>query len=290
MDALAQALIRPGDVPAVDFSKPAGEPALAAPDSVSWLVFKNPVALFAGGVAAVLLELAEPRVRAGVWDHSSFRKEPVRRLQRTGLAAMVTVYGARSVAEAMIGGVVRRHDRVSGRTEGGDAYHANDPELLDWVHATAAFGFGEAFHRYVRPLSEAERDGFYAEGVAAARLYGATSPPGSAAEMAALFERMRNRLEPSPVIFEFLAIMNRAPAFPPLLRPLQRMLVRAAVEQTPQWLRDRLGLGPAFGFRPGEAALVRAAAKVADRLVLPSTPAVQACRRLGLPNGYLYRS
>jgi hypothetical protein len=42
-----------------DFAAPAGEPALAAPDSVSWRVFKNPVTLFIGGVGAVLLELAE---------------------------------------------------------------------------------------------------------------------------------------------------------------------------------------------------------------------------------------
>ena len=49
--------------PRVDFEQPAGEPALVGPDSVSWQVFRNPVALFVGGIAAVLLELAEPRVR-----------------------------------------------------------------------------------------------------------------------------------------------------------------------------------------------------------------------------------
>ena len=50
----------------VDFRQPAGEGALAASDSVSWQVFKNPVSLFIGGVTTVLLELAEPRVRSGV--------------------------------------------------------------------------------------------------------------------------------------------------------------------------------------------------------------------------------
>ncbi len=89
--------------PKPDFSTPAGEPALTAPDSVSWRVFKNPISLFIGGASAVLLELAEPRVRSGVWDHTSFRTDPVRRLQRTGLAAMMTVYGPKSEAEAMIG-------------------------------------------------------------------------------------------------------------------------------------------------------------------------------------------
>jgi len=43
----------------VDFLQPAGEPAYAGPDSVSWRVFKNPIALGVGGIAAVLLEFAD---------------------------------------------------------------------------------------------------------------------------------------------------------------------------------------------------------------------------------------
>ncbi|RLM48855.1 DUF2236 domain-containing protein, partial [Halobellus sp. Atlit-31R] len=87
---------------AFDFSRPPGEPALAPHDGVAWQVFANPVALFIGGVAAVLLELAEPSVRAGVWENSSFRRDPVMRLRRTGFAAMMTVYGPRSAAQQLI--------------------------------------------------------------------------------------------------------------------------------------------------------------------------------------------
>ena len=148
---------------AVDFEKPAGEPALVGPDSVSWQVFRNPVTLFVGGITAVLLELAEPRVRHGVWDHTTFRTDPLRRMRRTGLAAMVTVYGARSVAEAMIAGVGRMHGRVAGETRSGAAYRADDPELLDWVQATASFGFLEAYSAFVRPVSNADKDRYYAE-------------------------------------------------------------------------------------------------------------------------------
>src|SRR6476469_9271877 len=75
---------------AAEFSRPAGEPALVPADSVSWRIFKKPVA------------------RTGVWEHTDFRRDPMRRLERTGMAAMVTVYGARSVAEKMIAGVVQR--------------------------------------------------------------------------------------------------------------------------------------------------------------------------------------
>src|SRR5919112_3182335 len=103
LEAAARELMAPDDR-RVDFTRPIGEPALVPPDSVSWRVFKNPVALLVGGVAAVILELAEPRVRAGIWNHTSFRSDPLTRLQRTGMAAMVTVYGARSTAEAMIAG------------------------------------------------------------------------------------------------------------------------------------------------------------------------------------------
>jgi cyclohexanone monooxygenase len=55
-------------------------------------VFKNPVARYICGVTAKLLELAEPRVRSGVWEHTSVRTVPLARTRRTGLAAMVTVY------------------------------------------------------------------------------------------------------------------------------------------------------------------------------------------------------
>jgi uncharacterized protein (DUF2236 family) len=288
IDSLAQRLLQPPGMPPIDFTQPAGEPALASHDSVSWRIFRNPIALFVGGVAAVILELAEPRVRSGVWNHSSFRTQPLQRLQRTGLAAMVTVYGARSVAEAMIAGVVRRHEKITGRTPAGEPYGANDPELLGWVQATAGYGFAQAYHAYVRPLQPEEFDRLCLEGAPSARLYGAVDAPTSQQEMQALFETMRARLEPSPIVQEFLQIMASAPILPAPLRPVQRLLVRAAVEITPPWVRERLGLaGSSQGLGVVGKRFVRWAGWAADRLVLPESPAAQACRRLGLPADYL---
>lgn len=280
--AAAQAYAQPKGVPAFDFTTPAGEPALAGPDSVSWRVFNNPVALFIGGVTAVLLELAEPRVRSGVWDHTSFRTDPLPRMKRTGLAAMVTVYGARSRAEAMIAGVGRMHGRVTGLTPDGQPYRADDPELLDWVQATASYGFMEAYHRFVRPLSDAERDRFYAESAPAARLYGATGAPTSVAALEACFAAMRPKLEPSAIVLEFLAIMRRTPILPGPLRATQGLFIRAGVELLPAWTRETLGLGPAHGLKPWEARLVRAAGALAERMPLSGGPRDQARRRLGL--------
>ncbi|HJV62365.1 MAG TPA: oxygenase MpaB family protein, partial [Albitalea sp.] len=110
VEAQVAHLFQPPGRAAEDFSRPAGEAALVAHDSVSWRVFKNPVTLFVGGVAAVVLELAEPRVRSGVWDHTSFRTQPLQRLQRTAAATVTTVYAARSRAEPMIARVRQLHE------------------------------------------------------------------------------------------------------------------------------------------------------------------------------------
>lgn len=272
----------------VDFANPPGAPALTAPDSISWRLFRNPVSLFIGGVAAVLLELAEPRVRSGVWDHTSFRTDPVTRLRRTGLAAMITVYAPREVAEAMIAGVNRRHARVTGVTEGGAAYAADDPDLLDWVQATASYGFIEAYDRFVQPLGPGDKDRAFAEAAPAARLYGAMTAPTSEAEWRAALATIDARLEASPVIFEFLDIIRRAPALPGLGRLAQPMLVKAAVDLLPPALKTRLGL-ESEGLSSLERPLVRAMAKAADRLVLESAPPARACVRMGLPADWLYR-
>jgi uncharacterized protein (DUF2236 family) len=282
----ARLLLHAGDQSSIHFLRPAGETALVSADSVSWRVFKNPLSLFVGGVTAVIMELAEPRVRAGVWEHTTFRSDPLRRLRRTGLAAMVTVYGARSLAEPMIARVRRMHDMVAGTTLSGEPYRANEPELLNWVYATAAYGFVQAYHTYVQPLSSLERNSYYAEGVPAAVLYGATSAPRSEADLERLFEGT-DRLERSDVVSEFIAIMRSGRILPLFLRPVQDLLVRAAIDLTPRWLREILALN-GHGLHAWELEVVRHIGALTDRLVLESNPAVQACRRMRLPSDYLY--
>jgi uncharacterized protein (DUF2236 family) len=288
LETVVNNFTRPGDGLGLDFARPEGEPALTAPDSVSWQVFKNPLVLFIGGIAAVILELAEPRVRTGVWNHTGFRHDPLPRLQRTGLAAMMTVYGPRSQAEAMIAGVVRLHGRISGRTPDGQPYRADDPELLVWVHATASFGFLEAYHAYARTLSDAQRNNYYAECAASSRLYGATGAPTSQSDLDALFEKMRDRLEPSPIVFEFLDIMQRVPIAPRPFAAMQGLLVKAAIDILPGWVRERLDLRERWTPGSWQRRLVTCGGAVADRILVRSGPAVQSCLRLGLPEDYLY--
>ncbi len=276
-------LIYPPGTQADDFLQPPGEAALLAADSVSWRIFRNPVALFVGGVTAVLLELAEPRVRSGVWEHTMFREQPLPRMQRTGYAAMMTVFGARSRTEAMICRINAGHARIAGRTPEGVPYKADDIELLTWVHATATFGFLQAYARCVRPVAAAQRDAFYAENQPAARLYGVQAPPASERELEALFERMRPQLEPSAIVLEFLAIMRGVPLLPKPLHGVQALLIAAAVQNLPADIRARLGLdGTAWRVKPWQWRLLRALGRAADHLTLTSLPAMLAKRRLAM--------
>lgn len=272
----------------VDFTQPPGEEALVPPDSVSWRIFKNPVSLFVGGVAAVILELAEPTIRTALWTHSSFRTDPLSRFRRTGLAAMITVYGARSIAEPMIARIVRVHSHVAGNTAAGIPYRANDPFLLTWVHATAAYAFAQAYCDFVEPLSPYEMDSFYREGGHAARLYGASHAPQSSVEWLRLVDSMKDRLEASSVIHQFLQIMRTIPVVPRPLAWLQPFLVRAAVDVIPGSIRDRLGLTDVYGLRRLGRWAVHRTAAIANRVVLRESPAAQSCSRLKLSSAYLY--
>ena len=288
LDAAAKDFLSDPRIKTPDFSKPDGAPALVEPDSVSWRIFKNPVTLFIGGVAAVFMEFADPKVRTGVWEHSNFKTDPVLRLKRTGLAAMITVYGPREAAERMIANVTRMHARVKGVLPNGEPYHALDPALLTWVQATAAFGFLEAYSAYAAPLSDADRDRYYREAGTAAALYGAIGAPDSLEEQRRLFDAATPNFEPSDIIFEFRDIMRRTPAFPPPAHFIQRTLVRAAIDIVPPPIRDVLGLSARFGLRPFERPVVARLARRGERYLLRSSPAAQACRRLGLPEDYLY--
>lgn len=288
LDRAAARFLGDPRLPKTEFSGPVGAQALVPADSISWQVFKNPVTLFIGGVTAVILELADPKVRTGVWEHSIFTTDPVLRLKRTGFAAMVTIYAARNTAEVLISKVNRIHQRVQGETPSGAVYDARDPELLSWVQATAAFGFLQAYSTYAAPVSDQDQERYYAESQPIAELYGAMQAPASLAAQGHYFDSRLNKLEPSKIVFDFLGIMARAKIFPAPAHLGQAMLIRAAVDLVPPAIREIVGLGAEYGLRGFEKPLISLMARRADRYILRSSPAVRACRRLGLADDFLY--
>jgi uncharacterized protein (DUF2236 family) len=104
------------------------------------------------------MQLAHPKVAAGVDAHSDFRAHPVKRLRRTVLMTMAIVFGDQETAEAAAHAVNKVHGRVRG-----EDYHALDPDLLLWVHATLVDSALVTYETFVKPLTTGEREDFYQE-------------------------------------------------------------------------------------------------------------------------------
>lgn len=274
----------------VDYLSPAGEPSLVPPDSVQWRVYRNPIVMGIGGVAAVLLEFADPRIRSGVWDHSVYKVDPIGRSRRTGIAAMVGVYGPASVARKVISGVTKMHARVSGETPNGQSYRALDPVLLDWVYATALFGFFKAYHLFVRPLSPEDQVRFFREGKPVGELYGVTHGVGSEAEFVAMMEGLLPGFEPHPINLEFLNIIESGRSAPSVPRFLHRAMARGAVAILPPVVRKKLELGAEWDLTALDRLALTSAGRLADLWRDRDSPAWQAALRHGLPGDFAWRS
>lgn len=123
--------------------------------------------LLLGGGRALLMQLAHPKVAAGVDEHSDFRVRPIRRLRRTVRMTMAIVFGDRETALAAVKAVNQAHSRVRGSD-----YRAMDPDLLLWVHATLVDSAVVTYETFVRPLSAREREEFYGQMNVAGELLG----------------------------------------------------------------------------------------------------------------------
>ena len=130
-----------------------GDPGLFGPGSMAWRI-DGEVLVLAGGTCALLMQLAHPAVAAGVDQHSDFRADPFARLRRTLTSSYAVAFGTASDAEAAIRRVNAIHAAVRGHVpETGAAYHATDPALLLWVHATLVDTALRVYDRYVAPLT-----------------------------------------------------------------------------------------------------------------------------------------
>lgn len=272
----------------VNFSEPLYEAALLPPDSIRWRVFKNPIALGIGGIAAVLLEFAEPRIRSGVWDHSSYKIDPIGRSRRTGLVAMLACYGPASTAKKIIGQVNHLHGHVKGHTPAGQPYRAMDPILLDWVAATASYGFLMAYDRFVQPLSDAEKDRFMLEGKNIGREFGARHGPPSIAAFHQMMAELESNFEPHPIVFEFLDIIQSGRAAPNLPKFLHRAVARASVSLLPPHIRQILQLGPQYDLSFFDKVVLKMAGRRQEKQIDRESPPCLASERMGLPYNFLY--
>jgi uncharacterized protein (DUF2236 family) len=156
------------------------------PDSVTWRVDRE-AAVFLGAGRALLLQLAHPWIAAAIAEHSRTLSDPIGRFHRTFNFVFTMVFGTTGQALTAARALHRRHDGVigvltesAGAFPAGSSYRANDVAALCWVHATLTDSALVAYQLARPPLSNEEREQYYAESRLFAALFGI--PPSALPE------------------------------------------------------------------------------------------------------------
>lgn len=221
--------------------------------------------LLLGGGRALLMQLAHPKVAAGVADHSGFEEDPFGRLRRTLEATYTIVFGTKDEADLVARQIWAVHERVTGA-----GYQANDPELLMWVHATLTDTALRLHRRFLRPLTDSEAARYYEDSVVVAEALGV---PRSVqpADLAAFRQYMRDMVG-SLVVTDTARQLADAvlhPRLPFVAEPGMALARELTAGLLPRPLRQQFGLG---WDRNRKTALLLAGA--ASRTVLPRVPSV----------------
>ena len=168
-----------------------------SPDRMIWQVDREIVLLLAGG-RALLMQLAHPKVAAGVAEHSHFKADPLGRLYRTMSAMWSIVFDETLVARGSLEQVKSIHRRIHGIVSPaeplpcGTCYDAADIELLLWVHATLIDSAMVAYDLFVQRLAPDEKSRYYDDSKKLAQLFEIpeTLVPPSLADFNSYIERM----------------------------------------------------------------------------------------------------
>ncbi len=129
-----------------------------AADLVAFRRHAADASLLAGGATAILLQLADPRVAAGVARHSDFASRPLDRLRGTLDYMYAVGFGDDELVAAVAAIVDARHRPVHGRSDASQRYSAFDADAQRWVASTLLAVALELHERLNGPLSESEAD------------------------------------------------------------------------------------------------------------------------------------
>lgn len=123
------------------------------------------------GAGTGLLQLMHPAIGAGVIQHSKFFDEPFERVFRS-LPPIIEAKLGGPRAPAAAARVREFHRDIKGRDEHGHRYHALQPDVWFWAHATFVMADMTWVDLYDHPLTRAEREQFWEAGKTWYRLYG----------------------------------------------------------------------------------------------------------------------
>ena len=235
---------------------------------MTWRVNGEAVLLLGGG-RALILQVAHPKVAAGVAEFSDYRQDPWGRLYRTLDVTLKIAFGDPEASRAASEGLRRAHHRVVGTDDRGEPYRALDPDLLLWVHATLIDTALTMYERYVAGLTPRERDLYYEEMKTLGEAY--SIPSGAMPADRAAFRRywasmLADGLRVTETTHDVADAVLR-PGLPRVAWPAIEAIRLVTTGALPEPLRDELGLD----WGPGRERLL-AASQLAIRRLMPLLP------------------
>jgi uncharacterized protein (DUF2236 family) len=190
-------------------------PELLGPDSVTWKYFGSWRGMLIGLWSGSMQNM-HPKLGAAVWEHSDFFGERWQRLMRS----LYPIIGVVFDGTAATGIEVRDYHReIKGAMPDGSRYHALDPDVFYWAHATFWYGAIRCAEAFGPPISEADKRALFDESRLWYAQYGVSMRPcpDTYEEFLDYWDHMcRNVLEDHPAVRTVLDISELPP--PPFLR------------------------------------------------------------------------
>ncbi|WP_394276382.1 oxygenase MpaB family protein [Luteococcus sp.] len=240
-----------------------GERRFSAEDPI-WRVNQDG-AMYPGGVCALFLQSLHPGPMAAVAQHDNYQSDPWGRLQRISHHIAVTTYAPLPEVEAQLALVRAVHRSVAGTDDFGNAYRADDPDLLRWVHVAETWSFLTAYRRWGGgTLTPVEADLYVAQSAQAGEGLGATGLPHTVAELDAQLEAFRPELACTRDALEVVDFLTHRAPLPLVARPGYRMVIAGGKALLPAWAREMLQLPTGTATVRRQAGLGAVATKVVD--------------------------
>ena len=170
------------------------------PDSLIWRFYGDYRTQIFGFQRVAGTENCIEQLAQGVFDHSVIFSDTLGRAKRTAPPLMKTVYSEDPITW---GRTVRDfHRSIKGTISDGSRYHALNPELFYWAHATFVDQVLYTADMFIRRLSHAEKEQIFEESKVWYRLYGVSDrgQPQTYDEFCSYWEGMLDRFVPHPTV------------------------------------------------------------------------------------------
>lgn len=234
-------------------------------------VHRERVMVLSGG-RSLLLMAAHPVAWQGFFRSTTSLEEPYARLERAANVLQTITWGERERADRMCAHVRRAHRRARGTLPDGTPYRADDPELLLWILASIVDSALVVFERWVRPLSDAERERYWQDWRLVGKLFAIPygRSPRTYDDFRAYVDHMvDHELEVVPEARELSRRIVLDPPVPLAARPLVEIANAVTAGTLPPRVRRMYGLS----WDPLREVGLRANAEWSRRVLLPLLPA-----------------